>query len=208
MPQPLLKTGVFACYAAFVCGLLYTLTTIGGFISLNAAQEPIGDPYFTIMECLILFIAFAMLIAMAAVYNYALPASKPYALLAFVCMVLTCGITSCVHFTVLSMRSVSDQIPQYSYFFSFTWPSVIYALDILAWDWFFALAMLFAMPVFNQPLRRFMLLCGLLSLAGLAGVPLENMQVRNIGIVGYAVLAPLVFLMIGRQLAKSPERSQ
>ena len=34
-------------------------------------------------------------------------------------------------------------------FLSFKWPSVAYALDILAWDVFFAFSMFFAAPVFG-----------------------------------------------------------
>jgi hypothetical protein len=33
--------------------------------------------------------------------------------------------------------------------FSFKWPSVVYALDILGWDIFFPLSMWFAAPVFS-----------------------------------------------------------
>jgi hypothetical protein len=85
---------------------------------------------------------------------------------------------------------------------SWQWPSVAYTLDILAWDWFFALAMLFAAPVFKvgrleKTLRLLMLVSGAVSLAGLIGVPLANMQVRDIGIIGYGVVAPLVFLLLG-----------
>jgi len=42
-------------------------------------------------------------------------------------------------------------------------------------------------------LRILLLVSGLLSLAGLIGVPLADMQVRNIGVVGYAVVAPVAF---------------
>jgi hypothetical protein len=84
----------------------------------------------------------------------------------------------------------------------FEWPSVVYTLDILAWDWFFALSMLFAAPVFGvgrleQTVRILTIFSGVLSLAGLIGVPLANMQVRNIGIIGYGVVAPVVFLLLG-----------
>ena len=69
---------------------------------------------------------------------------------------------------------------------------MLYALDILACDWFFALSILFAAPVFNQGrlekiLYYLMILSGVLSLAGLIGIPLQNMHIRNIGIFGYAV---------------------
>jgi acyl dehydratase len=67
---------------------------------------------------------------------------------------------------------------------------VAYALDIVGWDVFFALSMLFAAPVFSGSrlaawIRALMIASGVLSLAGLIGVVVGNMQVRNIGIVGY-----------------------
>ena len=42
-----------------------------------------------------------------------------------------------------------------------------------------------------------MLVSGVLSLAGLLGVPLADMQVRNVGIVGYALVATIAFLLLG-----------
>jgi hypothetical protein len=42
-----------------------------------------------------------------------------------------------------------------------------------------------------------MLVSGVLSLVGLIGVPLADMQYRNIGIVGYAVVGTVVFLLLG-----------
>ncbi|MBL7994133.1 hypothetical protein JNM05_02080 [bacterium] len=78
-------------------------------------------------------------------------------------------------------------------FHSFKWPSVAYTLDILAWDWFFALVILFAAPVFRSgwlelTVRYLMIITGVLSLIGLIGIPLANMQVRMIGVLGYVGL--------------------
>lgn len=86
---------------------------------------------------------------------------------------------------------------------SWHWPSVVYALDILAWDWFFALSILFGSLVFRggsglvKSIHTLMIISGVLSLAGLIGVPLRNMQIRNIGIIGYAIVSPVAFLLIG-----------
>jgi hypothetical protein len=62
--------------------------------------------------------------------------------------------------------------------------------------------MLFAAPVFREgrlekTVRVFMIASGVLSLVGLIGVPLEDMQVLSIGILGYGVAAPVVFLLLG-----------
>lgn len=92
---------------------------------------------------------------------------------------------------------------------SFTWPSVVYALDILAWDVFFALAVLLAAPVFrggthSGAIRATLVVSGVLSLAGLVGVAMGDMQVRNIGIGGYAVVFPVAAFLLARLFRQSP----
>lgn len=86
--------------------------------------------------------------------------------------------------------------------FSFTWPSIAYALDILPWDVFLIIALIFAAPVFKggrkeNAVRWSMIVSGVLSLAGLIGVPQADMQIRMIGVVGYAGIVPIAFLVLG-----------
>ncbi|HDR73077.1 MAG TPA: hypothetical protein ENN85_04095 [Methanoculleus sp.] len=65
-------------------------------------------------------------------------------------MILLAGITRSVHLVLLAgrRRFADAGFPWATLFFSFEWPSVVNALDILAWDVVFALSMLFAAPVF------------------------------------------------------------
>lgn len=196
--------GTAAAWAVFFLGVVYAVTTVLGFLSLKSPQDPIGDPYFTIMELLIVLMAPLMVVSMVAVHAYAPAEVKVYSLTALCFMILLAGITSSVHFVILT---VSRQIETAGLtgvplLLSFKWPSVAYTLDILAWDWFFALSMLFAAPVFKGgrleiAVRILMIVSGVLSLAGLIGVPLADMQVRNIGIIGYAGVALVVFLLLG-----------
>ena len=97
-------------------------------------------------------------------------------------------------------------------FLEFKWPSVVYALDILSWDLFFPLSVLFAAPVFGgSPLaiwiRWLMVASGTLALAGLSGVVFGDMQLRNIGIVGYVgvflVVAVLLAVLFDRALPRA-----
>jgi hypothetical protein len=184
--------------------VVYAITTVLGFLSLKSPQDPIGDPFFTIMELLIVLIVPLMVISMVAVHAYAAPDAKVYSLAALIFMVLMAGITSGVHFVILTVSRQLEAagLTWMPLLLSFKWPSVAYALDILAWDWFFALSMLFAAPVFRGgrleiTVRILMIVSGVLSLVGLLGVPLANMQVRNIGIIGYAVVAIVVFMLLG-----------
>ncbi len=196
--------GRAAAWAVFFLLVVYAVTTGLGFLSLKSPQDPIGDPFFSIMELLIVLIAPLMVVSMVAVHAYAPVEVKGYSLTALVFMILLAGITSSVHFVMLtvSRQIEATGLTWVPLFLSFKWPSVIYTLDILAWDWFFALSMLFAAPVFKGgrlelTVRMLMIASGVLSLAGLIGVPLADMQVRNIGIIGYAVVALVVFLLLG-----------
>jgi hypothetical protein len=195
--------GRAAAWIYFGLSVIYAVTTALGLLSLKSPQEPIGDPYFTIMELLIILIAPLLVIVMVAIHAYASDGARAYSLAALAFMILLAGVTSSVHFVILAVRRQIEAtgLAGLPLFLSFTWPSMAYALDILAWDIFFALSMLFAALVFTQgrlekAIRYLMIASGVLSLLGLIGVPLANMNIRNIGVVGYAVVAPIAFLLL------------
>ncbi|WP_215907133.1 hypothetical protein [Kordia aestuariivivens] len=199
-----INIGKITCWITFLLGLVYLFTTFLGFLSLDLPDEPIGDPYFTMMELLSLMIAPLMAINMVAVHYHASTKYKLHSLFALCSMFIMAGITSSVHFVVLTMNHQLEAttMEDLTLLFSFKWPSVVYLLDILAWDWFFSLSFLFAAPIFNngtieKTIRALMLISGILSLIGLVGVIFGDMQIRNIGIIGYAFIAPFVFLLIG-----------
>ncbi len=56
--------------------------------------------------------------------------------------------------------------------------------------------------------RMLMIASGVLSLAGLLGVPLGDMQVRNIGILGYAGLSPIWALLLAIVFSRTKPFSQ
>jgi hypothetical protein len=196
--------GRLAALSVFALGVAYAIVTALGFLSLESPQDPIGPPYVTLMELLILPLAALYLVAMVAVHAYARPEAKAYSLIALAFMTISVGITTSVHFVILSVGPQLEATGQswVPVVISFRWPSILYTLDILAWDWFFALSLLFASVAFTdgtleRAVRLLLIVSGVLSLAGLVGVPLSDMQIRNIGIVGYAVVSPVAFLLIG-----------
>ncbi len=182
----------------------YAVTLVVGLLSLESPQEPIGDPMFTILEILIIVMMPAMVALMVAVHAWAPMHAKTLTLTSVVFMGLLAGVTSVVHFCVLSLSRQPEFAGQswLPMVLSFKWPSVVYALDILAWDIFFPLSMLFAAPVFWGSrlaawIRVLMIASGVLAFAGLSGVVVGDMQLRNIGIVGYVG----VFLVVATLLA-------
>ena len=117
-------------------------------------------------------------------------------------MALVAGFTGSVHFVIFTLSRQADFAgPAWLPLLSFRWPSVPYALDILAWDVFFALSVLFAAPVFRgtrlaRTIRGMLLASGVLALAELSGVVLGDMQLRAIGIVGYVGVFPVAALLL------------
>lgn len=202
------QIGKYAAIIVFLLLVVYAVTLTKGLLSLTSQQEPIRDPFFSILEIIILIMAPLMVVLMAAVHSYAAKDVKIYSLTALIFMSLLAGITSSVHFVVLFVSRQIEAISEISMkvFFSFTWPSVIYALDILAWDLFFGLSMIFAAAVFKggkleKSIRISMLISGWLSIAGLIG-PVANMQLRMIGVVGYVPVFSVVCLLLFRVFSR------
>jgi hypothetical protein len=72
------------------------------------------------------------------------------------------------------------------------------------------LASLLAAPVFVGPgihraIRIGLVLAGVLCLAGLLGVVTANMQIRNIGIIGYAIVFPAITPLMARAFGREDE---
>lgn len=60
--------GRFAAFTVFFLLIAYAVTLVLGFLSLRSPHEPIGDPYFSIMELLIVVTAPLMMIIMISVH--------------------------------------------------------------------------------------------------------------------------------------------
>lgn len=186
------RIGISSALSVVVLDVAYAVTLTIGFLSLESPQQQIGDPMFTILEVLIIAMMPVMVSLMAAVHALAPPHAKTLSLIAVVFMALLAGITCSVHFAILTL-SRQEAFAGQSWlplFLSFKWPSVVYALDILAWDFFFPLSVLLAAPTFGgsrlaSSIRALLIASGVLALAGLSGAATGDMQMRNIGIIGY-----------------------
>ena len=202
-----------------VLSLGYALVLAAGLLTLPSPEHPIQDPWFTAMEGLILLIAPAMLVFLVALHRWVPRQGRSSALLGVVFMALCCVVTCSVHFAILFLArepAIAAQ-PWAPQVFSFRWPSVVYALDILAWDFFFPLSALFvARSVQGTSLggrvQALLMASAVLAFLGLLGVPLANMNVRNVGIVGYAVLFPIAASLAAwavhrRGAPRAPQRS-
>ena len=197
------RLGIYSAASIAILGLAYSATLAVGLSSLETPRQPIGDPMFSILEMLIMVMMPPMIGLMVAVHAWAPVSAKTLSIVSIVFMGLLAGETCGVHLVILTLsrQATFANAPWLPQLLSFQWPSVPYVLDILGWDVFFALSMLFAAPVFSGSrlalsIRVLMILSGAIALAGLGGVAANDMRIRNIGIVGYALLFPVVAALL------------
>ena len=180
----------------------------------SAALQQV-DPYLAILEYLIILAAVTLVVIMAAVHAYAPPDRKTYALAALAFMIIFATIACSLHFVALTVaRQIGSLLtPQLSRQFSFPgggeWPTLALAAELLAWDLFFGLSMLFASRVFSGSrlqnyVRASMTLSGTLCVVATLGPVTGEMRIPWLGIVGYAFVLPVVCVLLAILFARSP----
>jgi hypothetical protein len=182
----------------------YAITMVLGFSSMGNLRDPLPDPYLGIAEALIFVMAPFMVALMIAVYACAPVRLRALSLTAVGWMMMLAALTMTVHFVELTFVRRIDpaELPGFDRLLNFQWPSLLYATDIVAWDLFLGLALLFAAPVFTGAryrwARRGLLVSGALCLLGLVGPIFNVLAWRGIGIFGYAVVFPVTCLALSR----------
>jgi hypothetical protein len=189
------RLGSWSALTVFLIGVAYFVTLAIG-VAIHGLDEPIVDPILAIMEVLTLMSALPMVVVMAAVYGYASDNRKIYGLIALAFTILFAGTTSAVHFVELTaLRQLGSG--------GIVWPSQLYAVELLAWNLFLGLALLFAAPVFDgsgpeRGVRRGLLIGGVLCVLGIVGPAVGSMRLQLVGLVGYAGVLPVVCFLLAR----------
>lgn len=200
------RLGQWSAWSMVGIGGGYAVALAVGFAGYGL-HAPITDPLLAIMEVLTLLSAPTLLVLMASLRADTPPERRIYSTLAFGFTVPFAALTTGVHFVELTaLRQMGTA--------SIVWPSVAYALELLAWDGFLGLALLCAGASIprtstirsgqrDTALRRGLLLSGALCLAGLVGPALGRMRWQFVGIVGYAVVLPVVSYLLARRFGEA-----
>ena len=196
------RLGAWAAWVMVALAALYVPTLALGFIALGNFSDPLRDPFLGVAEVLIILMGPALVALVAAIYLGAAPGRKIFGLVAFGCMLLAAGITVTVHFVELTVARRLGDGTLTGPTFGWRWPSVLYGVDVVAWDLFFGISLLCAAAVFPGRAHRFvrvgLLIAGALSVIGLVGPISDQFGLRTIGIFGYAVVFPVACVALAR----------
>jgi divalent metal cation (Fe/Co/Zn/Cd) transporter len=147
------RIGMWSATGAATIGVIFVLVGLIGVVARPPSPEPLHqvDPYLAILETLMISFAILLVIMMAAVYASAPPERKTFSLAALA-FIICFSVTTCgVHFVSLTVGRHIDSrdVPLLSHQLSTAeWPTLAMSLDLLAWDFFWGLALLFAARVF------------------------------------------------------------
>jgi hypothetical protein len=181
-------------------GIVYVVV-VGLGVAEAGLHDPIVDPILAIMEVLTLLSAPLIIILMAAIFQFASAKRKVFGGIALSFGAIMAALTSAVHFVALTAGRQTD-------FTTLEWPSMLYAVELLAWDVFLGLSLLFAAPVFagsgrSAAVRWSLTATGTLCLIGAIGPIVGNMALQRIGILGYGIGLPvscaILALLVHRQ---------
>lgn len=187
--------------AVIALHLAYAAATIAGFVTLANADDPMSDPWFAAMEWLIILLGPSVLVFLSALGRTE-GVERAWSLAALAMAGAAFALSAALHAVLLTIGR-DHALVATGGLLSFRWPSAAYAIDILAWDGFFAGALLCcAMALRTTPgmgkAHRAFALAGGVALAGLAGPISGAMVLRNIGIAGYAVIFPVAVWLVLR----------
>jgi hypothetical protein len=194
------RLGMWSGFAYFLLGAAYAVVVAIGMAKTGLAK-PITDPILAIMELMTLLGAPLLVIIMAAVHASAAPPKKAYSGAALAFMTLVVGLTCAVHFVGLTaIRQVGTA--------RIAWPSPFYALELLAWDIFLGLSLICAAPVFQGNRRKrtisiWLLVTGILCVAGTLGPATGNMRFQFIAVAAYGVLLPITSLLLAEDFHRA-----
>ena len=176
-------------------GVAYAMVLGGGF-TRHGLSEPITDPILAVMEFLTLASVLPLLLLAVACLLIAPESRRVWGILAVCFAAMFAAATSGVHVVELTAgRQLGSA--------GLVWPSATYAVELLAWDLFLGLALLFMAAALNPQdappmLRRIVRLTGALCIAGLIGPVLGNMRLQLVGVFGYAVMLPVSAFSLAR----------
>jgi hypothetical protein len=196
--------GMWSARVLAAFGVAYAVTMVVGFAAMGNLSKPLEDPYLAIMEVLILVMAPILVLLAVVIHACAPEGTKTYSITALGWMLLLAGFTMTVHLVQLTVvrRIDPSAIHGFQYLFNWHWPSVLYGVDIVAWDIFFGLALLFAAPVFHAAghvvVRNGLLIAGVMSVVGVIGPAVNHIALRQIGIIGYAIVWPIVCVPLSK----------
>jgi hypothetical protein len=204
-------------YSLIILGIVYVGLVAWGLGTRDTATGEIKDEIRIAMEICTMISAIVLLLFAVLVQQLTDRANRTLGVMGVLLMLAMVILTSLSHFVSISVgSSLMNADNSLDLIVSLGWPSMLLSIDILAWDVFFGLAFIsLGLSLLSNEAyittSILMLIAGTLSLLGLIALPMNNMNVRFLGVFGYTVmpiLACISLLVAFRRINTLPRQSE
>jgi len=176
-----------------IMGILYSTVLTIGIITRYPDTNNIINEIMYLMGFLTIISAFVVMAFVNEIYK---AFGKNYGYSKFlnrIAIMFLVVITTIVHFLHIFFNNKKIGNENFEIILTLEWPSFLLLLDIIAWNFFFGLGILIlgfflVNKIIFKSAGIIFIISGILSIIGLVSIPLNNMDLRFIGIIGYTIL--------------------
>jgi hypothetical protein len=202
MSRRIQSLGFWTGMVGVALGAAYMAAMAALFIS-NTGFPPV-EPYQTVISVVSIFSAPAMVFFWAILYIATPTEKKVFSLASLALIIIFATLTSInryVSLTVVRQSYLLGKTEGLEWFLPYNWPSIMAAMEVLAWGFFLGLACLCLAPVFGaERLERAifwtLLVSGGLCLLAALGQVLNSVPLNLLGIIAWGPGITLAFVLI------------
>ena len=203
------RLGFWLALINLVGGLLYF-----GLVALAAMAGglPPAEPFQTLISAVTFLSIPCLILLWVVLHRLTLAPQQLFSQASLVMVVVFATLTSINRYnslTVVPQAQALGQTEGLALFQPYGWPSIMTALEVLAWGFYFGLACLCLAPAFGRgrlekAIFWVLLTCGTLSLLSALGQVLNNIPLNLLGILawgpGFAILMILLMAWFNKNL--------
>mgnify|MGYP007106202940 CR=1 FL=1 len=199
--QSLHKLGYWVSLIEIVLAVAYLAAVAAMFITGNI---PPAEPYISIVSVVSLVSAPLFVFLWAILNNTASSETRVFTQTSLALILIFAALTSINRYVALTVvrqsmdMGITDGL---SWFMPYGWPSIMAAIEVLAWGFFLGLAFLFLAPVFRKDRLELaifwtLILSGLLALVAVLGQVINSVILNMLGIVAWGPGLIVLFTLL------------
>ena len=201
MQISLRKLGYWTSLLGVLLTLIYLAALAGMFLS---GTIPPGEPYLSIISMVSLASAPALIFLWVIVHNSVLPIQRVFTQTSLALMVIFATLTSINRYVAMTVVPQSTKLgitDGLNWFMPYGWPSIMAAIEVLAWGFFLGLAFLFLAPVFRTGKTELaifwtLIVSGIFSLIAVLGQVMNSVVLNMLGIIAWGPGLIVLFALL------------
>jgi len=195
------KLGYWSSLIQIVLAAIYLAAVAAMLIS---GTIPPAEPYISIVSIVSLASVPIFVFLWAILHNVSAPEKKVFTQTSLALIVIFATLTSInryVAMTVVRQSIAMGIMDGLNWFMPYGWPSIMAAMEVLAWGFFLGLAFLFLAPVFHTgklELAIFwtLILSGIFSLIAVLGQVMNSVALNILGIIAWGPGLLVLFTLL------------